>query len=266
MANLPPRPDAGLSTDEAWEAWGQRDPYYGVLTDPRYRRGALTDEARAEFFASGRKHMEHVLRMIRSHADPDFNPRSVLDFGCGVGRLLVPFASIADDVVGIDVSPSMLAEARRNCDALGASAVKLVSTDDELDGLGGRFDLVHSYIVFQHIPTERGMAILPRLLRHLAPAGAGALHFSYGHSFYADTYGLAPPTPAPNLLRRVQRVVVPPKPEPPKPDPDMRMFSYSLTELHFTLQAAGMREIHTEFTDHTGELGVFLFFQAPPAR
>src|SRR4051812_38611679 len=114
-----------MSTDHAWKQWGEKDPYFGVLTADKFRRHNLTAEAKAEFLDSGRGHVEYVLAMLRKHIDPAFAPRRVLDFGCGVGRLVIPFAREADEVVGVDVSEGMLAEARRNCDDAGARNVKL---------------------------------------------------------------------------------------------------------------------------------------------
>jgi tRNA/tmRNA/rRNA uracil-C5-methylase (TrmA/RlmC/RlmD family) len=105
-----------MSTDIAWEEWGRRDPYFGVITNPKFRRSELNDHSKREFFESGQSHAHGVLTTIRRFIDPGFAPRTVLDFGCGVGRLLIPFAKVADEVVGLDVSPSMLKEARRNCE------------------------------------------------------------------------------------------------------------------------------------------------------
>ena len=56
----------------------------------------------------------------------------------------------------MDVSPSMLAEARRNCEAHGVANVSLVPVRRQLSGAEGEFDLVHSYIVLQHIEIRRG--------------------------------------------------------------------------------------------------------------
>jgi hypothetical protein len=36
-----------------WELFGQKDPYYGVLTHEQFKRDALGDEGRRRFFASG---------------------------------------------------------------------------------------------------------------------------------------------------------------------------------------------------------------------
>lgn len=255
-----------MTTDIAWEEWGRKDPYFGVITDPKFRRAELTDAARNEFFESGRAHVDYVLRMIRQYISSSFQPTSVLDFGCGVGRLLVHFAPTAAEVVGVDVSTSMLEEAQRNCDEFGVSNVRLFPSDDRLTALAGsHYELIHSFIVFQHMAPERGREIFRRLLDHLVVGGIAAVHFSYSKTCYAPTNGVAPPAPAttsiPGALRIWRASTAAP---PPDADPEMQMNPYHLNELLFILQGAGVRRFHVEFTDHGGELGVFLFFQKLP--
>ena len=165
------------SPKDDWKRWGAEDPYYGVLSDEEYRRSALTDEAVSRFFASGTNHIEHVLATLRAHFDPQFRPRRALDFGCGVGRLLVPLSRACEQVVGVDVADTMLAEARKVLASRGCSNVQLVQSDDRLSQLDGTFDLIHSHLVFMHIRPSLGEALAEDLIRHLAPGGYGALHF-----------------------------------------------------------------------------------------
>lgn len=253
--------DADLSTDRAWEEWGRRDPYFGVITCPQFRRGKIDATAREEFFASGNSHVDYLFQVIRQFIDPGFAPRSVLDFGCGVGRLVIPFARLAGEVVGLDVSSAMLAEARANCAELGVGNVDLLLSDDTLSAVDRKFDLVHSFIVFQHIPPERGREIFRHLLDRLAPGGVGAVHFTYSKSIYADWHGVAPPAPPPPPGAAVAQVVE----LPPGVDPEMQMNPYDLRELLFLVQNAGVLRFHVDFTDHGGELGVVLYFRKPDA-
>ena len=243
-----------MSTDAEWEKWGRQDPYFGVITNPKFRGRNLDEAARSEFFESGRWHAQYVLAACQRTIDPAFAPQRVLDFGCGVGRLLIPFAAQAREVVGVDVSISMLQEARRNCDRDAVHNVTLLRGDDELSALDGQFDLVHSAIVFQHIEPERGRVIFARLVDRLAPGGVGAIQVTYAKARHAVTWGWPPPPEAPPVLA---------VPTPPGQDPAMQMNSYRLNDLLFALQQAGIQRFSTEFTDHGGELGVFLFFQKP---
>jgi len=167
-------------TDKQWELFGKKDPYFGVITHKEFHKENLTDEAKDKFFATGQAHVERVLSTIRQKIDPDFFPKKVLDFGSGVGRLIIPFSQLAGEVTGMDVSDSMLAEARKNCDDHSIRNAAFVKSDDDCSNLSGKYDLIHSYIVFQHIPVKRGMKIFEKLLKHLEIGGVCAVHFSFG--------------------------------------------------------------------------------------
>ena len=166
--------------DAQWEQWGSRDPYFGVLSADRYRADRLDARAREEFFASGEAHVSSCFEIIRRHFAPSFAPARTLDFGCGVGRLVIPLARRCAEVVGVDVSTTMMAEARRNCEALELRNVTFVQSDDDLSRLQGTFDFIHTFIVLQHIPVRRGERLVSRLLDHLAPGGFAMIHFTIG--------------------------------------------------------------------------------------
>jgi 2-polyprenyl-3-methyl-5-hydroxy-6-metoxy-1,4-benzoquinol methylase len=196
--------------------------------------------------------VHRVLATVRRFIDPGFAPERVLDFGCGVGRLLPPFAAIAEEVVGLDVSTSMLLEAQRNCDERHLMNVRLIGSDDDFTSLTGTFNLIHSFIVFQHIPVQRGRAIFLKLLRHIRPGGIGALHLTYSKAHFATTFGVAPRL-VPSLTNKARAV-------PANADPEIQMNPYNFNEILFLMQQEGVQRTHIEFTDHGGEFGVFLFF------
>lgn len=165
------------NTDLAWERWGQQDPYFAVLTEQKYRRNCIED-TKVSFFESGRLHIREVMRDVEDHFGPI--PRgSALDFGCGVGRLMVPLSKEFSSVTGLDVSRAMLAEASKNLSEGGIANVELLESDDDLSKLGNRkFDFVHTYIVLQHVSPRRGYVIVRNLLRHVSPGGAFFIHVS----------------------------------------------------------------------------------------
>lgn len=160
-----------MGTDRDWKKWGQADPYFGVLSNEAFRSDRLNQASREAFFATGDAHVAELLKTIRSHFDADFVPGTTLDFGCGVGRLLIPFARVSARAVGLDISQAMLDEAKANAEQHGLSNVELRLSDDQLSEAEGRFDLVHSHIVLVHIPTRRGMQYLSMLARKVAPGG-----------------------------------------------------------------------------------------------
>jgi SAM-dependent methyltransferase len=251
-----------MSTDQAWERWGAQEPYFGVITDPRFRRDRMTDSDREYFFATGAAHVDHTLAVIRQRLHPGFAPKRVLDYGCGVGRLVLPFARVAEHVTGIDVSAPMLAEARRHVEAAALTNVQLLHQGDASGLEPGSFDLVHSVLVLQHVDVDRGLGIFGQLLALLAPRGAGAIQITYAKDIHAATQGVPPPPPPPtrrSLFRRAAER--PPAPVDANGDPVMLMNSYPLTPLFYQIQRTPVHSLHLEFTDHGGELGVFMFFE-----
>lgn len=261
------RADAGApkvtrESDAAWNRYGDIDPYFGVLRHDRFHRDRLDDVAIAEFFQSGEAHVDWLLRAIRDGVDEAFAPRRVLDFGCGVGRLLIPLARVSGRVVGVDISEGMLREARHNCASRGVVNVDLALSDDGLSGVEGTFDLIHSWIVFQHILPRRGMLIFQELFRRLDRGGVGALHFTYRSTASRSRRSigwLRSRMPGVNVLVNIAQ-------RRPPSYPLMQMHAYDLNRIVARLHAAGCDRIHAHLTDHGGHLGVMLMFQKPRAR
>jgi SAM-dependent methyltransferase len=243
--------------DGAWEQWGSRDPYYGVLTDERYRKNNLSPEVLEEFFLSGEKHIQKILHNVRSHIDANFSPRRAIDFGCGTGRLVVPLARICEKVVGLDTSESMLAETRKNCESRSLTNVELVKSDDELTRLTGQYDFIHSVIVFQHIPISRGERIVVNLLKHLSPAGVGVLHFGFYTNASSASKAISRARGYIPLMHCMLNIIQGKKFNEAK----MQMNPYDLNQLFFILQENGADKIYCEFTYDPCHRGVLLYFQ-----
>jgi SAM-dependent methyltransferase len=165
-----------LSTDKAWERFGKEDPYFGVLADEKFAT-AMIDENRDAFFATGAAAARRILRDYEAHFGSLPRGRA-LDHGCGVGRLSLPLAKEFAEVLGLDVSQSMVAEARLNADRAGRQNLNFALADDALSHAIGAFDFVNSLMVLQHVPVRRGLRILSRLLAKVGPAGGFHVHVS----------------------------------------------------------------------------------------
>jgi SAM-dependent methyltransferase len=245
--------------DRTWRLLGKTDPYYAVLTNSGYRRDNFDQAARDEFFASGERHAQWVLRQAKRVAGPDFTPRRVMDFGCGVGRVLIPLARSAVSTLGVDVSTDMLAEARANVQRAGIQGVDLVSSDDALSMVEGQFDLVHAYIVFQHIAPRRGERIVAGLLERVAPGGVVALHFTCGRDAPAWRRVLSlarRSVPGVNAIVNLAR-------HRPISEPVIPMFEYRLERVIHLYRDRGCAGVWAIITDHGGHPGVMLVACAP---
>lgn len=241
------------NTDRDWQSWGSKEPYYGVISLPEFRMSVLNKEALDGFFASGEKDIAHALEMA-GRINPKFCPRNVLDYGCGVGRLVIPLARRFDQVTGVDISLAMLAEAAKNVGNL--KNVSLIHASD-LDAYPEEsFDFIHSLIVFQHIPVRRGEEIFKKLIWLLKPGGIGAIHFTIARnlnlarSVLNEIRSVRPIHNVTNILRGR-----------PISDPPMQMNEYSLNRFFTTLAKTNCVSVLSEFTLHSGVYGVLLFFE-----
>ncbi len=150
-----------------WEAFGDTDPLFGVLSDPT-KFGGKWDAG--EFFASGHAHVQKLLRTL-TDARASFEPGSCLDFGCGVGRLSVPLSESFSRTVGVDVARPMIEAARRYAPP-GARCEFVVNRDPDLRRFqSATFDVVHSCLVLQHIPPEISIGYIAEFFRVCKPGG-----------------------------------------------------------------------------------------------
>lgn len=97
----------------------------------------------------------------------------ILDVGCGVGRWSRLLASRGAAVTGVDISPTMIAEAERRAAAEGhADQCRFRVQDLSTLALGEQFDVVLGVTVLQHILDPSLLrAAVAALAAHLSPGG-----------------------------------------------------------------------------------------------
>jgi 2-polyprenyl-3-methyl-5-hydroxy-6-metoxy-1,4-benzoquinol methylase len=239
-----------MQPERAWKILGETDPYFAVLTDPQFRE-------RERFFRSGEEDIDRMFADIRGMVHPHFSPRRALDFGCGVGRLVLPLARRVERVVGVDVAPAMLAEANQNALAQGLTNIQLVCSSERGCRIEGEFDLISSLMVFQHIPVRTGMSAFRKLMTHLAPGGVGALHFIYAIDKPAAwRFAFRARQHIPGLHQLANVIGGHPVSRPP-----MQMNAYSLPDLFAVIRDTGCDRSAVKFTEHGPFRGVVLMFR-----
>jgi ubiquinone/menaquinone biosynthesis C-methylase UbiE len=96
----------------------------------------------------------------------DARPR-YLDFACGTGRITQTVAPLCAEAVGVDISDSMLEQARRKC--AGVRFVHADLTRSEVDL--GHFDLATAFRFFGNAQDELRETVLHALRERLRPQG-----------------------------------------------------------------------------------------------
>jgi SAM-dependent methyltransferase len=134
--------------------------------------------------------------------------RPVADLGCGPGRVTAHLHCLGLTAFGVDLSPAMVAVARRAHPGLlfdEGSMMDLDLTDDVLGGIVAWYSIIHT-------PPERLPVTFAEFHRVLAPGGHLLLAFqvgdecvhhkqAYGHAVSLDAYRLSPDHVA-ELLRQ----------------------------------------------------------------
>jgi SAM-dependent methyltransferase len=104
---------------------------------------------------------------------------SVLEVGCGTGRVTLQLAQEGISIVGMDISPAMLTIARQKSQEL--PNVRWVEGDMQAFDLGGCFELIiipgHSF-QFMLTPEDQ-LACLNCVHQHLTPHGKFILHINH---------------------------------------------------------------------------------------
>lgn len=116
--------------------------------------------------------------MLRNISSEELAVSSLLDLGCGEGRLTGLIAGRVASYTGADISSVALARARAYATERGLTNVNLIElVDGDKGKLGniGPFDIVTSYTVFMHLPQSIFAEYLNSIFKVLKPKG----HFNF---------------------------------------------------------------------------------------
>ena len=162
-------------TANRWLQMIERNPGYSAWYVERFRKMA---EAGDDLDGEARL----IDAMVARRA-------SVLDAGCGPGRVGGRLAELGHQVVGVDLDPELIEAAR----AEHPGPTWLVADLSELDlpamGVTDRFDVIvcaGNVMTFLDPATRR--AVLTRLADHLAPEGRLAVGFGAGRDYEFDDF------------------------------------------------------------------------------
>ena len=231
--------------DPQWESFAAREPYFAVLTAPRFLRANLTPDHEREFFASGEVLVEWMLRVIDAGLSPQFAPISTLEYGCGVGRLALPFAERPGSVTAVDRSPVMLDLARQEAARRNLSHIAF-QTPDELFAQPRKFDLVVCYQVLQRLKPAEAMTLLDELIDLISPNGVGVFQWplpTRASGLVSSSRWIREHVPGANTVANKLRGK-------DADEPFIPTHTFALEEILPVFQRAGFRSTHVVLEPH----------------
>ena len=176
---------------QAWAAMGMDNPYWSVLSTPIYSREHFARNEKT-FWQSGEPDVERFLIWLERNHVSASSDWSVLEFGCGTGRVTRYLGQKFASVWGCDISEPHLRLARDAVRSVAAREIRFIhiesmATLDELPAV----DAIFSVIVLQHNPPPVIAHILDKLLKTLRPGGVAYFQVpthSQGYTFNVHEY------------------------------------------------------------------------------
>jgi len=173
--------------EKVWTDYGKNDPYYSVLSNPKYHSEGMNHAQREEFYATGKRDIEFLHLLFERNGIPFPKRPSICELGCGLGRVSEHLAKLASRFTGIDISATHLEHARSRVSADNASFVHL---GDYLKSTE-TFDLFFSVITLQHNPPPVMAHLLDAFLGRINPGGFACFQIPchiYDYNFTAKSY------------------------------------------------------------------------------
>lgn len=127
------------------------------------------------------KDVERIINNLKiTHTD------SVLDFGCGIGRLTKEIAPLCDKIYAVDVSDNMLSLLMNYCGGISNVFISPMQSEMNICLMDKQVDKIFSLLVLQHIEKPNALEILKEFKRVLKPKGK--LFLQYPNSLNKDFY------------------------------------------------------------------------------
>jgi SAM-dependent methyltransferase len=119
-------------------------------------------------------HEKLAVRLLRCHTvarilhltDAGKESR-VLSLGCGIGDTELLLAPYVGEIVGVDISPAAIRQARADAERREIGNVRF----EEASDADGRFDVVMAIFFLHHLPDDELAELPGRVRNRLAPGG-----------------------------------------------------------------------------------------------
>ncbi|MEO0478075.1 MAG: class I SAM-dependent methyltransferase [Planctomycetota bacterium] len=159
---------------EFWNNAAKADLLIAILDTEDVRD---SETAMAAFRDHGERDARGLLGYVHDRA-------TVVDLGCGVGRILAPLSRFCGRAVGVDVSDEMIAQGRAYVGDL-APRLEFVKTDGRTlpDVADASVDFLYSLLVLIHVDRRSSFHYFREIRRVLRPEGIARLQF---HNIMSD--------------------------------------------------------------------------------
>ncbi|OHE56484.1 MAG: hypothetical protein A2Z47_04170 [Thermodesulfovibrio sp. RBG_19FT_COMBO_42_12] len=155
-----------------WESLAQYDPMWAILSDPK-KKGNKWDIN--DFLMTGEREIGDLISYFGNSLKRKGDRLVALDFGCGMGRLSLALAQYYEEVIGIDISETMINLANQILDGHSSSLKGRVTyrlnNSNSIPIEDNKCDLIYSNIVLQHMNIDDALFYITEFVRVLKRDG-----------------------------------------------------------------------------------------------
>jgi SAM-dependent methyltransferase len=197
--------------ETVWSALGEDEPYWSVSTYDIFRRAGLDDHRIEQFYRSGSQDFLDVENAFRRNGLTPSPAWSILDLGCGLGRVAEHFSSRYAAYTGIDISASHLRIADERAIRIGRTNQRFMFLRDFIRATEISYDLFFSLMTLQHNSPPIITWLLRQCLERVKPGGFAFFqvpcHLS-GYRFSVREYLMVDPNTSMEMHAIPQRQIV----------------------------------------------------------
>lgn len=174
----------------AWAKLGREQPYFSVITGEEFLSGNLTDVSIERFWGSGKDEAIEIEAILARHGLSNLSGLTCVEYGCGLGRVTQPLATVFKQVHAYDISLPHIMLAREW--AARYDNIDFHQVTSDIFGVDVHpCDFFYSRLVFQHNPPPVIAELIRLSLRALRPGGVAVFQvptYATDYSFKIKDY------------------------------------------------------------------------------
>lgn len=142
----------------SWEDKAKINPLFAVMSDDIFKESGVefTEEQLAVFYEQGERFWKRWLQSL-GWDKYDLSQLKIMEYGCGMGRIINQAAIVGFKSTGVDISASQLDFARKFCPNANKIDFLLLDNSGRIPIPDESFDIVYSYAVLQHIKESSAL-------------------------------------------------------------------------------------------------------------
>ena len=171
-----------------WEAKAKQNPLYAIMSDEVFVENApdvISADDLLLFFEKGQRLWNLHLQPVYSQFAQN-QQLKVLEWGCGMGRLLAQPARQGAYCVGVDISHTQLGLLKKHFQTPNNLHTALLNGKQQIDVGDQSIDFVYSFAVLQHVKnTSDFYFVLSEMTRVLKKGGTLKIQFRFPNQYGA---------------------------------------------------------------------------------